>query len=242
MENNFIEDNICILSKQTMDLLLKQKNPSDLIGLYMFYYYTAKWQQTNQPKCTRPYVMKGLGWGVHKFQASKNKLTELGLISEIIQKNDKGVITGWYIKLNYLWSKDKTNSVETHSFKNELVDNQPPNALSANSLNALSANKCEDIKMSSLDTSFPLKERKRLSNDFIKYFCKRYEEKSGKVYTISNWAKFNTLTQPFIATHGFDDLCQILELYFDYDDVFFRNAKYSLNVFLSDSTINKLIT
>ena len=41
MENNFIENELIILSKQTIDLFLKQDNSADLISLYTFYYYTA---------------------------------------------------------------------------------------------------------------------------------------------------------------------------------------------------------
>ena len=50
MKQNFIEHNIIILSKQTLDLFLKQDNPADLIALYCFYYYTAKWQGRINPK------------------------------------------------------------------------------------------------------------------------------------------------------------------------------------------------
>ena len=48
MEQNFIENELVILSKQTLDLFLSQENCSDLISVYTFYYYTAKWQKTNQ--------------------------------------------------------------------------------------------------------------------------------------------------------------------------------------------------
>ena len=41
-----------ILSKALIDSLLKLDNPTDYIGLYAFYYYTAKWQRTNKPKAT----------------------------------------------------------------------------------------------------------------------------------------------------------------------------------------------
>jgi len=152
-EQNFIEDNIQILSKQTMDLLLKQDNPADLIGLYMFYYYTAKWQKTNQAKATTKYTAQGLQWGVGKLRAKKQKLIELGLIEEITRKGKDGKIKGWYIKINFLWKqttikKSLANIKEVdHTHENctggesLLVDKSTPNALSVNKRNALSASK-----------------------------------------------------------------------------------------------------
>ena len=64
--HNFIENSLVILTKQTLDIFLRLENPSELIALYTFYYYTAKWQQTNQIKCTSSYVAKALHWKVHK--------------------------------------------------------------------------------------------------------------------------------------------------------------------------------
>lgn len=80
MENNFIENEIMILTKQTLDIFLQQENPSELISLYTFYYYTAKWQKTNQPKCTTEYVSKVLHWSRTKVTKVKKQLIELGLI------------------------------------------------------------------------------------------------------------------------------------------------------------------
>jgi hypothetical protein len=76
MKHNLVENNIIILSKQTLDLFLKQDDPADLIALYCFYYYTAKWQATNQPKATISYVAKGLKWGEAKVRNQKRKLIE----------------------------------------------------------------------------------------------------------------------------------------------------------------------
>lgn len=52
MRHDFIENNLVTLSKRTFDIFLKQENAADLIALYTFYYYTAKWQDSNQPKVT----------------------------------------------------------------------------------------------------------------------------------------------------------------------------------------------
>ena len=83
LEQNFIENSLIILTKQTCDLLLSQEKGSDLIALYVFYYYTAKWQGTNQPHCTTSYSSDGLGWTIQRLRKAKKKLIELGLISDV---------------------------------------------------------------------------------------------------------------------------------------------------------------
>ena len=81
--HNSIENSLVILTKQTLDIFLRQKNPSELIALYTFYYYTAKWQQTNQIKCTSHYVTKGLHWCRNKVIKVKKQLLEMGLIQDV---------------------------------------------------------------------------------------------------------------------------------------------------------------
>ena len=89
MKQNFIEDNIIIISKQTLDEFLKNENPSDIIGLYVFYYYTAKWQKTNIIKCSTGYVKKGLNWTKERVVKNKKGLIEMGLIEDKKTKNKK---------------------------------------------------------------------------------------------------------------------------------------------------------
>lgn len=130
-KHNLIENNILILSKQTIDLFLAQANPGDLISLYTFYYYTAKWQKTNQPKVSIQYAAKGLHWGKDKVVKVKKQLEDLGLIEEIRKTDEQsGKITGWYIRIVYLWKTEEPDSLNPES------GFEDPNALSANSLNA----------------------------------------------------------------------------------------------------------
>lgn len=143
MEQDFIENELIIVTKATLDKFLKEENPADLIALYIFFYYTAKWQKTNIVKATSVYVKTGLSWGVDRLNKAQNKLIELGLIEKVTRKS-KGKIVGWYIKVNYIFSQNTTEIVqitqkpqvdETTSGK------QDTNALSTNNINALSTNK-----------------------------------------------------------------------------------------------------
>lgn len=176
--HNFIENELVILTKQTLDIFLKQDNPADLIALYTFYYYTAKWQCTNQPKCTTEYAAKGLGWGVQKVRKVKKQLIEFGLIEDVRKVDEKTKkTTGHFIKMNYIFKKEtleKSHSVqdqpESHPVQNppggnkteknakttltvsHRVAHNTPNALSTNNINALSTNSI-------------LKENKKEKND-----------------------------------------------------------------------------
>ena len=99
-----------IISKHTLDILLGQDKPSDLIALYCFYYYTAKWQRTNQTRCTTGYVSKGLEWTEERVRSRKKVLIGLGLIQDIVAKNENGQIVGHYIKINFIWTKEKAQA------------------------------------------------------------------------------------------------------------------------------------
>ena len=139
MEQNFIENELIIFTKQTYDAFLKSDNPAELIALYSFYYYTAKWQKTNQPKCTTGYAANGLKWSESKIRKFKKELIDLGLIEDIALRDEHNKIAGHYIKLNYILKQSTlTNS---HTIENpqcgnsDSVGNKGTNALSDNNKN-----------------------------------------------------------------------------------------------------------
>lgn len=173
--HNFIENSLIILTKQTLDIFLRQKNPSELIALYTFYYYTAKWQATNQIKCTTGYVAKGLHWGVNKTRKVKKQLKDFGLIEDVQTRDPiTKKVCGHYIRMNYIFkketiektqecAKDSTDSTLTdaHSVGGENtnvlakkatlsicygVDERGTNALSTNNKNALSTDNNKYIR------------------------------------------------------------------------------------------------
>lgn len=98
-----VEDEPIVLSKCLLDILLKQPNHSDLIALYTFYYYTAKWQKTNQPKAATKYTAQGMGWSVERTIRNKKRLIEIGLVEDIVSKDAGGKVTGHFIKINFVW-------------------------------------------------------------------------------------------------------------------------------------------
>ena len=152
MKNNSVQYEVehepIVISKALMDTFLKQERPADLMALYMFYYMTAKWQQTNQPKCTAEYAMNGLNWTKKRVMDAKRELKELKLIQDICHiENNR--IQGHFIKVNFIWSKSSLEELKSmdnsqrYDFppggKSQRVVNRSINALSSNNLNALSS-------------------------------------------------------------------------------------------------------
>lgn len=152
MEEEFIlfDDNIISITKPTLDKLLKEDDRANLISLYVFYDYTAKWQKTTIIKSTTNYTANGLNWTTERVQKHKKQLVELGLIEEVVRRNEKNQITGYYIKVNYvLWKHHLLENPGT-GLSQGLAD-QGGNSLITNSLNALSTSneRLEELRNSS---------------------------------------------------------------------------------------------
>jgi uncharacterized phage protein (TIGR02220 family) len=147
MEHNFIENELIIITKETLDKFLQSGNYADLIALYTFYYYTAKWQKTNQIKSTTEYTAKGINWCVDKVRKIKKLLIDFGLIEDLSVKNEKGQVTGHYIKMNYIFKKTTEDEIKNHTSEKpecgsiHSVENSTPNTLNTNNKNTLSTNK-----------------------------------------------------------------------------------------------------
>lgn len=141
---NFIENELIILTKQTLDKFLSAENPADLIALYTFYYYTAKWQMTNELKATTTYTADGLKWGKDKVRKVKKQLVEYGLIEDVQQRDASSKIIGHYIKLNYIFKNTTVMEIANHPTKKpecggvHSMAKTEVNALSNNNKNALS--------------------------------------------------------------------------------------------------------
>lgn len=138
------------INKATMDLLLKQDEPLGLIGLYSFYYYTAIWQKTNQPKSTTDYSAKGLKISSRRIRRYKSKLIKLGLIEDVIRRTkDNSKIKGYFIKVNYYKSYPVQNVQGRKTYR---VEKSQGNTYSNSSLNSYKdntvASKLGDLEIS----------------------------------------------------------------------------------------------
>jgi len=105
-----VEEEPIVVSKSIIDRFLQdEKDNANLLMLYTFYYYTAKWQRTNQPKATITYVSQGLHWTEDKVRRVKHKLINMRLIEDTVLRRDDNKIEGHYIKVNFIWCHPPLN-------------------------------------------------------------------------------------------------------------------------------------
>ncbi len=117
-------DEPAVISKALSDLLLSREKPAELMALYWFYYYTAKWQDTNQAKATNGYVATALKWSIGRVIRTGRELEELGLIRKMTSRDpDTNKINGHYVRVCFRWSEYKNPTVwETHSVENLYIN------------------------------------------------------------------------------------------------------------------------
>lgn len=170
-----------VLSKPLIDCLLKDKNRfSDMLALYTFYYYTAKWQKTTQPHATVAYVSKGIGWGTEKVQLIRAKLLDIGLIEDIVQRGEDGRLLGHYVRVNFICTPQQnvdTPTLTTHGILPGEVKSIS-NALNPNNINASSSN-----------TENPLPQEDHITPKIFDRFWKIYPKKADKGKALTAWNK-----------------------------------------------------
>lgn len=98
------------LTDVTVSRLLKEEDGADLISLYVFLCYTARWQKTSRPKCSVSYISSGLRWGERKVQVMKSQLARLGLIEDVRSVDESGKVVGWFVKVRHMVSVVSTPS------------------------------------------------------------------------------------------------------------------------------------
>lgn len=123
------------ITADTLQILTKQENRTNLVALYMMYVEITTWQKNNSVKATTEFMQNRLGWGEKRFRQTKQKLIELGLIEDRNKRDDKGRVTGSYILVKHVITPD--NYPVTG--QDGRLDYNPPSAndlhLSANDLN-----------------------------------------------------------------------------------------------------------
>jgi len=171
-----VEQEPIVLSKQLLDALLKQSQPANLLSLYCFYYYTAKWQGTNQPRATIKYVAAGMGWGIDKVKAVRKRLKELGLIEDISTKDINGKIRGHYVKVN----------LSTTSGILPLVAKHPPKCFNTNNINASSDDSDEFFPNELIE---PISFNGTITKSMFDKFWQLYPRKNSKGKAYKKWCE-----------------------------------------------------
>lgn len=171
-----IQEEPIILSKPLLDILLKEQNSPDLIGLYCFYYYTAKWQHTTQPHATTRYTAEGLGWSEVKVRRIKEQLKKLNLIEDVDKRDALGKIVGHFVKIHFIWNVPNSPTLTV----SHTVGNREGNAyIISNITNTSRMDAGEDV---------PNSPKHIVPNQF-ESFWKIYPRKTDKGRALTMWNK-----------------------------------------------------
>jgi hypothetical protein len=91
-----------VVTAETLQILSKQNKYPELLALYMAYVEITTWQANNSVKATTDFMSKRLKWSDKKIQSLKKTLINLTLIEDVVRKDDKGKITGYYILVKHV--------------------------------------------------------------------------------------------------------------------------------------------
>lgn len=131
-----------ILSKITIDRLFKiGEDWADAIALYLFYYKTAKWQNTTNIKAVTSYVMNGTGWTEKRVQRIKKLLIAGRFIEDVIRKDDHNRIIGHFIQVNFFYSEADFEKFEEKSHPVDFAGGGESPDKCFNKTNSLNASK-----------------------------------------------------------------------------------------------------
>jgi hypothetical protein len=127
---NELDDHVASITVKTLDILFSKFEYQDAIILYFFYIKTAKMQRTAQVWAGSHYIMKILHWGNKRFCDAKKTLKDLNLVEDITNKDSKGVIQKFYVRVKFIWnpvmlesSDAETQSLATGTqIQDELLD------------------------------------------------------------------------------------------------------------------------
>ena len=134
----FIDEELIIITKQTLEKLIKSEKGVDALGLYLYYYSVAKWQRTNQIFCTTAFAAKALAWGEQKVKRIKKELINMNLIENVVTRDETNKIIGHYVRVKYIFThKNETAILDSHTeqkppggkatwWESHPVENSPP--------------------------------------------------------------------------------------------------------------------
>lgn len=138
------------LTFYTCDRILEVwgKNWPDALALYIKLIKQSRIQQTNQTKSLNIFLKNWLGWWDERLKKAKDALRALGLIDDLIVRDELWKIAGHYVRVNYLINEEKvrtlgiTYNLSTKALNPDVATSTPgqtdTNALSNININAWS--------------------------------------------------------------------------------------------------------
>ena len=91
-----------VVTAETLQILSKQEKYSDLLALYMAYVEVTTWQHDNSVKAATRFMSNRLHWNKDKITRTKKILASLGLVEDVVRKDQQGKVTGHYILVKHV--------------------------------------------------------------------------------------------------------------------------------------------
>lgn len=129
------------------------KNWPDAFALYFKLLKQSRIQQTNITYSLNAFLKNGLGWWDERLKNAKKILKELWLVDDVVVRNDRWIIEGHYVRVNYLIDENKVRTQgitynlstkglcpgvdETHPLSSPTDGQTDTNALNTKYINAL---------------------------------------------------------------------------------------------------------
>jgi hypothetical protein len=219
-----------ILTKASIDILKDERNFLELIGLYVFYYYTAVWQKTNQPRCTTSYTAMGTGLSETKIRNLKKTLMELGFIKNVVTKNPQGQITGHYIKVKFYRHHPNgfPGGGSHHPWRK-----REGNAYRDNKENAYKDNTVTAVKTCDGESSLVHKKRSKTFDEKCSLMLEQKVRRERKVFRKINQSQWSSSFRNFRTRNGIkkERIKQVLQWYIKHWGEDFVPAAYSARGF-----------
>jgi hypothetical protein len=111
-----------VISTDLFARILATQN-GDALGLYAFILAQSAIRQDRRPWLLNSYFMEGLSWGKSRVQDAKSTLINLGLIKEIVQR-ENGKITGHFIEVVYANIKHSQVAIPPAQIQADGADHQ----------------------------------------------------------------------------------------------------------------------
>ena len=153
----------------TYDRILEEwgKNWPDAIALYIKLLKQTRIQQTNQTKSLNVFLKEWLGWWDERLKKARQVLKSLGLIDDVVIRDELWKLAWHYVRVNFLINEQKVRTLGTTynlstTGLNPCVDTSTSGQTDTNALSNININAWSNIKENSYGQTKSLSLNKNL--------------------------------------------------------------------------------
>lgn len=141
----------------TYDRILEEwgKNWPDAIALYIKLLKQTRIQQTNQTKSLNVFLKEWLGWWDERLKKARQVLKSLGLIDDVVIRDELWKLAWHYVRVNFLINEQKVRTLGTTynlstTGLNPCVDTSTSGQTDTNALSNININAWSNINKNTL--------------------------------------------------------------------------------------------